>query len=167
MLIEQSDQRQLTEMLMEDAALWSADALASASGGVAYDPERTAHLLAAWAQVNAAGTNHSVPLFAKHPEANEPWAKLGAELAATADQGAVGLLEKAVRRCAAELGPDGRAKLLAQLATGVSPLIRLGGRRHLDRGRADRERPERQFNPVALSLWPSARVRRAIESPTA
>ncbi|MFI6283098.1 hypothetical protein [Streptomyces sp. NPDC050988] len=127
MLIEHADQRQLTQTLMEDAALWSADALASASGGVAYDDERSAHLLAAWAQVNAAGTNNSVPLFAKHPEANEPWAKLGAELAATADQGAVGLLEKAARRCAAELGPDGRAKLLAQLATGVSPLIRLAG----------------------------------------
>ena len=117
----------MTQTLMEDAALWSSDALASASGDVAYDSERSAHLLAAWAQVNAAGTNNSVPLFAEIPEANEPWAKLGAELAATADQGAVGLLEKAARRCAAELGPDGRAKLLAQLATSVSPLIRLAG----------------------------------------
>lgn len=127
MLIEQAEQRRLTETLIEDAALWSADALVAASGGVVYDAERSAQILAAWAQVNAAGTNTSVPLFSKHPDADEPWAKLGAELAATADQGAVGLLEQAARRCATELGPDGRAKLLAQLATAVSPLIRLVG----------------------------------------
>lgn len=112
---------------MDDAAHWSRDALSSASGGVAHDAERSAHLLAAWAQVNAAGSNDSVPLFAEIPEAHEPWAKLGAELAAAADQGAVGLLEEIARRCATELGPNDRAKLLAQLATAVSPLIKLAG----------------------------------------
>lgn len=127
MLIEQANQRQLTQTLMENTALWSPDTLVSESDGVAYDVERSAHLLAAWAQVNAAGTNNSIPLFVDSPEADEPWAKLGAELAATADQGAVSLLEKAARRCVTELEPDGRAKLLAQLATAVSPLIQLAG----------------------------------------
>lgn len=127
MLIERAEVRQLTQTLMEDAALWEADVLASASGGVVYDAERSAHLLAAWAQLTVAGANTAVPLFSDIPEADEPWAKLGADLAGTADQGAVGLLEKGARRCATELGSQDRAKLLARLATGVSPLIQLAG----------------------------------------
>lgn len=86
---------------------------------------RSAQILAAWARVNAAGTKTSGSPVLQAPYADEPWAKLGAELAAAADQGAVGMLEQAARRCATALGPDGRAKLLAQLATAVPPLIRL------------------------------------------
>lgn len=112
---------------MEDTEPWSQDALLSAGDGVVYDAERTTHLLAAWAQVVAAGTKTAVPLFAAIPEAHEPWAELGVTLAETADQGAVGLLQKAARQCATEAQPQDRAKLLARLATGTAPLIRLAG----------------------------------------
>ncbi|MDT0323166.1 hypothetical protein [Streptomyces millisiae] len=124
MLIERADERDLTKALMKDAALWSQDALTSARGSVVHDAERTARLLAAWAQVIAAGTKTVTPLFA---DTHESWARLGADLATAADQGLVGLLEKAARRCATDLEPQDRAKVLARLATGVSPLIRLAG----------------------------------------
>jgi hypothetical protein len=127
MLIEQADEQQLTRTLMEDAKPWSPDALLSADDGVVYDAERTTRLLAAWAQVVAAGTKSAVPLFTAVPEAQEPWAKLGVALAETADQGAVGLLQKAARQCATEAQPQDRARLLARLATGTAPLVQLAG----------------------------------------
>ncbi|MDX3024992.1 hypothetical protein [Streptomyces acidiscabies] len=127
MLIERADQLQLTRTLVEDPARWSPSALVSANDSVVHDAGQSAHLMAAWAQVVAAGTLNPAGLFTRFARSHERWAELGAGLAAVAALGALGPLEATAEQCAAELDPAGRSDLLARLAAGVSETLHAAG----------------------------------------
>ncbi|MEY9846165.1 hypothetical protein ABH940_003250 [Streptacidiphilus sp. BW17] len=131
MLIQQArftDARQLTEILANGPS-HNGDVLMAHLAGVVLDAERTAGLLAAWAEIVAAATGDTAALFTNVPDPEAAWVKLGRALADAARQGDSSKAEDAADRCAIELGSVDRAHLLGHWGRELIPgFIRAAGR---------------------------------------
>lgn len=158
MLIQQSgytDARQLTGSLVNDPHLWSATALL-ADGAIAHDAERTAQLLAAWAQITAAATGTCAPLFEKAGETDARWVRAGGALAAAACEGGPDAVREAAVGCAAGLEPDERALLVEHWGDQTREFLRLAGglEELLEQERAHRESAgEPEVRWAAAAAW--------------
>ncbi|MEY9948425.1 hypothetical protein [Kitasatospora sp. GAS1066B] len=123
MLIENSrytDARQLTASLVSDPSLRSGDELTAHLQDVVLDAERTAGLLAAWAEIGAMATKDAAAMFVG-VDLEADWVRLGLVLADAACRGDQSEVEAAAGRCAEELDPVGRAQLVGSWGRELIP----------------------------------------------
>ncbi|MGY4969556.1 hypothetical protein ACWGCC_10040 [Streptomyces nigrescens] len=123
---ELTDARELTNSLLSDRARWTAEALL-AEDSVVHEADRTAGLLAAWADILATALGDGPAVFVAVRASFETWVKLGQSLVETACQGDHGELEEAARHTASELDVRGRAQLVAHLAQIVPSTVGKAG----------------------------------------
>ncbi|WP_043267178.1 hypothetical protein [Streptomyces sp. CT34] len=122
---EFTDARELTNAL-SDRARWTTEALL-AEDTVAHEADRTAGLLAAWADILAAAVGDGPAVFVAMRGSSETWVKLGQSLVETACRGNRRELEDAARHAASELDVHGRARLIAHLAEIVPSMVGMAG----------------------------------------
>ncbi|MFI7337091.1 hypothetical protein ACIBUY_04025 [Streptomyces sp. NPDC050085] len=119
---EFADARQLTASLWSDPSHWSATALRDAES-VAHDTERTARLLAGWADVLAAALGYAPAIFAAAPSATDRWVQRGQAVMDASCRGQAEAVYEAAVRCATELTAHERALLLEYLSRAVSSIV--------------------------------------------
>ncbi|MEU4113356.1 hypothetical protein AB0F71_02495 [Kitasatospora sp. NPDC028055] len=126
MLIQKSrftDARQLTEPLVKDPSLRTGDALMAHLDEVVFDVDRTAGLLACWAEFAAAALGDPASTFTGLPDTDPAWVQAGLVLAEAARQGDPSEIEDTARHCAATLDPVGRAGLLGLWGRDLIPSL--------------------------------------------